>query len=147
MHSTLSPRPKPLSLNQKPLCATVGLAIESDNVVGYTIGTTGSDNNFVTVPFALVGFNTSDIQQIKLDDGGIGSIGWGTETFSVWEGVPTVATGSEFVYWDASMNPAGAEAGYFGSSCMTVGGFPPHKFAWPLFYGLLSRSSGPRNFD
>ena len=65
MHSTLSPRPKPLSLNQKPLCATVGLAIESDNVVGYTIGTTGSDNNFVTVPFALVGFNTSDIQQIK----------------------------------------------------------------------------------
>ena len=34
-----------------------------------------------------------------------------------------------------------------GSSCMTVGGFPPHKFAWPLFYGLLSRSSGPRNFD
>ena len=36
---------------------------------------------------------------------------------------------------------------YNGSSCMTVGGFPPHKFAWPLFYGLLSRSSGPRNFD
>ena len=35
MHSTLSPRPKPLSLNQKPLCATVGLTIESDNVVGY----------------------------------------------------------------------------------------------------------------
>ena len=35
----------------------------------------------------------------------------------------------------------------FGSSCMTVGGFPLHKFAWPLFYGLLSRSSGPRNFD
>ena len=34
-----------------------------------------------------------------------------------------------------------------GSSCITVGGFPPHKFAWPLFYGLLSRSSGPRNFD
>ena len=35
----------------------------------------------------------------------------------------------------------------YGSSCMTVGGFPLHKFAWPLFYGLLSRSSGPRNFD
>ena len=34
-----------------------------------------------------------------------------------------------------------------GSSCMTVGGFQPHKFAWLLFYGLLSRSSGPRNFD
>ena len=34
-----------------------------------------------------------------------------------------------------------------GSSCMTVGGFPLLKFAWPLFYGLLSRSSGPRNFD
>ena len=36
---------------------------------------------------------------------------------------------------------------FSGSSCMTVGGFPLHKFAWPLFYGLLSRSSGPRNFD
>ena len=35
----------------------------------------------------------------------------------------------------------------FDSSCMTVGGFSLHKFAWPLFYGLLSRSSGPRNFD
>ena len=34
-----------------------------------------------------------------------------------------------------------------GSSCMTVGGFPLHKFAWPLFYGLLSRSSWLRNFD
>ena len=40
-----------------------------------------------------------------------------------------------------------AQAHFLGSSCMTVGGFPPHKFAWPLFYGLLSRSSGPRNFD
>ena len=38
-------------------------------------------------------------------------------------------------------------AKFSGSSCMTVGGFPLHKFAWPLFYGLLSRSSGPRNFD
>ena len=36
---------------------------------------------------------------------------------------------------------------FFGSSCMTVGGFPLQKFAWPLFYGLLSRSSGPRYFD
>ena len=41
----------------------------------------------------------------------------------------------------------GEMVAFIGSSCMTVGGFPPHKFAWPLFYGLLSRSSGPRNFD
>ena len=40
-----------------------------------------------------------------------------------------------------------AHAAKNGSSGMTVGGFPPHKFAWPLFYGLPSRSSGPRNFD
>ena len=39
------------------------------------------------------------------------------------------------------------EAKKIGSSRMTVGGFQPHKFAWLLFYGLLSRSSGPRNFD
>ena len=68
-------------------------AIESENVVGYTTDSTGSDNNFVTIPFALVGYNTSDIQQIKISDGNLGTIGWGEELFSIWEGVPTVVDG------------------------------------------------------
>lgn len=68
-----------------------------------------ADNNFTGNPFPAA----IDIQDISIDDGGAGSIGWGTETFSIWEGVPTVAEGSEFVYWDASMNPDGSDAGCF----------------------------------
>ena len=58
----------------------------------------------MTIPFNAVGYNTSDIQQIKLSDGGIGGIGYGTETFAVWEGVPTVVAGSEYFYYDPSMS-------------------------------------------
>ena len=90
-----------------------GTGIESANVVGYTGGTTGADNNFITIPFTSVGDNTSDIQQIKLSDGGAGTIGWGTETFSVWEGVPTVVDGSGFTYWDASQDPSGEATDYY----------------------------------
>ena len=82
-------------------------------MVGYNSGATGSDNNFVTIPFADIGYNTADIQSIKLSDGGAGGIGWGAETFSVWEGYPTVATGSEFFYTDPSMDAAGEAEGYF----------------------------------
>ena len=69
-----------------------------------------------------VGYNTADIQQIGISDGGAGTIGWGTENFSVWEGIPTVADGSEFVYWDASMDPAGEATGcYWGDdTCAKV---------------------------
>ena len=81
-------------------------ALESANVVGYNTGATGSDNNFVTIPFADIGYNTADIQSIKISDGGAGMIGWGTETFAIWEGLPTAVVGSGFVYWDSSLDPA-----------------------------------------
>ena len=99
--------------------AAFGDGIESNNTVGYNTATSGADNNFITVPFNAVGYNTADIQQIGISDGGAGTIGWGTENFSVWEGIPTVADGSEFVYWDASMDPAGEATGcYWGdTSC------------------------------
>ena len=102
---------------------TVAMAdIISSSVVGYTVNTTGADNNFVTIPFNAVGFNTSDIQQIKISDGGAGTIGWGSEIFSIWEGVPTVAEGSEYSLWDASLDPAGEETNYYwgDSSCAKV---------------------------
>ena len=87
------------------------LAVPS--VVGYNSGNSISENNFVTIPFALVGFNTSDIQQIKISDGGVGGIGYGTENFTVWEGIPTVADGSEFFYWDPSMDLTGEATDYY----------------------------------
>ena len=88
-------------------------AIESSNVVGYTTDATGSDNNFKTVAFALVGYNTSDIQQIKISDNGAGGIGWGGEMFSVWEGLPTAVEGSGFFYTDPTMDPTFTATDYY----------------------------------
>ena len=87
--------------------------VSSSNVVGYDTGTTGADNNFVTVPFTGIGYNTADIQQIKLSDGGLSGIGWGTETFGIWEGLPTVVEGSGFFYYHPSMDPNGEETDYY----------------------------------
>ena len=95
------------------LCATVGLAIESSNIVGYTGKSSGEQNNFLTIPFASVGFNTSDIQQIKISDGGLGTIGYGTEVFSIWEGEPTVVIGSGFAYYAPMMDPTGMATDYY----------------------------------
>ncbi len=67
----------------------------------------------MTIPFNAIGFNTGDIQQIKLSDGGAGGIGWASETFEVWEGVPTVVAGSGFFYLDPSMDPSGEATDYY----------------------------------
>ena len=88
-------------------------AIQSENVVGYTTDDTGANNNFITAPFFSVGYTTTDIQDIKISDGGAGLIGWGTENFSIWEGLPTLAAGSEFTYTDPSMDPAGEATDYY----------------------------------
>ena len=71
--------------------------------------TTVAENNFTGNPFP----QAIDIQSIKISDGGAGTIGWGTEAFSVWEGVPTVAEGSEFLYYDPSMDMSGEATDYF----------------------------------
>ena len=83
------------------------------SIVGYTGSTTGAENNFRVIPFNAVGFNTSDIQQIKISDGGAGTIGWGTENFSIWEGAPTVVEGVGFFYYDPSMDPNGEASDYY----------------------------------
>jgi hypothetical protein len=86
-------------------------ALESANVVGYNGATSGSENNFITIPFSDIGYNTADIQAIKISDNG--SVGFGTEMFSVWEGVPTVAAGSEFVYFSPIMDPTGTATDFY----------------------------------
>ena len=93
--------------------AAFGEGIESNNTVGYNTATSGADNNFVTVPFNAVGYNTADIQQIQISDGGAGDIGWSSETFDIWEGLPTLRQGAGFVYWDASMDPTGEATTYY----------------------------------
>ena len=79
---------------------------------GQVAFTSIQDNNFTGNPFSA----PIDIQSIKISDGGQGTIGWGTEMFSVWEGLPTVASGSEFLYYDPSMDPNGVEEGYYWST-------------------------------
>ena len=69
----------------------------------------------MTIPFNAVGFNTGDIQQIKISDGGAGTIGWGTETFEVWEGLPTAVEGSGYFFYDPSMDATGTETDYYWS--------------------------------
>ena len=81
--------------------------------MGYTGSKTGADNNFVTIPFSTVGYNTADIQSIKLSGGGAGGIGWGGETFDIWEGLPTLVADAGFVYCDPSMDVSGESTDYY----------------------------------
>ena len=88
--------------------------IESSNIVGYAGAPDTVDQyNFFSFGFNTVGCNTVDIQQLIIDDGGAGSIGWGTEVFSIWAGGPDVVEGSEFVYFDPSMDLSGTETTYY----------------------------------
>ncbi len=71
--------------------------------------TTIDGSNFTGNPFP----EEIDIQAIAISDGDAGTIGWGTENFSIWEGLPSVVVGSGFVYWDSSMDPAGEATSYY----------------------------------
>ena len=78
-----------------------GTGVQSANTVGFNNSiTTAQGFNFLAVPFNSVGYNTADIQSIKISDGGMGMIGYGTENFSIWQGAPDVIVGTEFSYWD-----------------------------------------------
>ena len=69
--------------------------------------------NFLSVGFNAVGYNTCDIQQIKISDDGAGSIGWGGEIFALWAGAPDVVAGSDAFYYDPSIDPNGEETDYY----------------------------------
>ena len=73
---------------------------DNENAVGYNSSQLGNQNNFKTVVFNTVGYNTADVQDIKL----VGSQGYGTEFFNVWEGLPTAVEGVDFMWvgtaWD-----------------------------------------------
>ena len=90
------------------------LAVESANVVGYASAPNSVEQfNFLSVGFNAVGYNTCDIQQIKISDGGAGGIGWGTETFELWAGAPDVVAGSGATYYDPSIDPTGEATDYY----------------------------------
>lgn len=97
------------------ISATSGIGVQAagqvpEDAVEFTMA---DGNNFTGNPFPA----ELDIQNIKL----IGSGGWGTELFSVWEGLPIVVEGSEFIWvgleWDENMVATKGEwQDYFGQS-------------------------------
>ena len=88
--------------------------IESSNIVGYAGGpNTVEGFNFAAVGFNTIGCNTFDIQQVRIGDGGAGTIGWGGEVFSLWAGGPDVVDGSAYFYYDSSMDPAGEATDFY----------------------------------
>ena len=86
-------------------------SVQSSNVVGYNTQTSGEGFDFISAPFSAIGFNTTDIQQIKISDGGAGSIGWGGEDIAIWQGAPDVVDG--YFYFDPSMDPNGEATDYY----------------------------------
>ena len=99
----------------KPYWGTVGFAdVESANVVGYTTKAAGANLNWYAPQFFTVGANTTDINDIKLDDGGTGTVGWGDSMQIVG---PLGNATEVYSYWDASMDQTGsATACYWGDA-------------------------------
>ena len=97
----------------KPYWGTVGFAdVESANVVGYTTKAAGANLNWYAPQFFTVGANTTDINDIKLDDGGTGTVGWGDSMQIVG---PLGNASEMYLYWDKSMDPKGLATGcYWG---------------------------------
>ena len=95
------------------MCGSL-LAVESANIVGYASAPESVEQfNFLSIGFNSIGYNTCDIQQIKISDGGAGSIGWGTENFALWAGAPDVVAGSGAIYYDPSIDPNAKETDYY----------------------------------
>ncbi|MGN0852780.1 MAG: hypothetical protein ACI4Q3_05335, partial [Kiritimatiellia bacterium] len=84
--------------------------IQSANVVGYSNTAARENLNWYSPVFRSIGCNTTDINEVNLDDGGAGEVGWGDSMQIVGPlGNPSEA----YLYYDKSMNPAGEEAGNF----------------------------------
>ncbi len=84
--------------------------VESANVVGYYNTAARENFNWYAPMFLTAGANTTDINAIQLDDGGMGMVGWGDSMQIVG---PLGNATAAYMYYDKSMNPAGEEAGNF----------------------------------
>ncbi|MBO5905097.1 MAG: hypothetical protein J6Q84_01610 [Kiritimatiellae bacterium] len=87
--------------------------------VGYNNTAAREGLNWYAPQFFTVGANTTDIQDIKLDDGGAGSVGWGDVMQIVG---PKGNPETMYCYWDASMDPEEkATTAYWGDDgCYAV---------------------------
>jgi len=101
------------------MAAVGAFAIESANVVGYNNTAARADLNWYAPVFRSIGYNTTDIQDIDLSDGGAGMVGWGDSMQIVG---PLGNASENYAYWDPSMDPAGvATTCYWGDdACNAV---------------------------
>ena len=94
--------------------ATCGaaLAVESANIVGYNNTAARGNLNWYAPVFRSLGCNTTDINDINLDDDGAGNVGWGDNMQIVG---PLGNPSAIYCYWDSSMDPNGtATKPYWG---------------------------------
>ena len=89
--------------------ATAG-AVESANIVGYNNTAARADLNWCAPCFRSIGMNTTDINDIQLNDDGAGQVGWGDSMQIVG---PLGSASEMYAYYDKTMNPAGEAAGNF----------------------------------
>lgn len=66
--------------------------------------------NWYTPQFLGVGQTTTDINAIKLDDGGAGMVGWG-DVLQIAD--PLGSPAATYLYWDASMDPEQKATSYY----------------------------------
>ncbi len=89
--------------------AASAFAVQSANTVGYASPSAAANFNFFAPQFFDVGYNTTSIQNIQLDDGNAGTVGWGdsmqivgpfgnaTAAYMYWNPVNLGMTGA--CYW------------------------------------------------
>ena len=100
--------------------ATCGaaLAIDSANIVGYNNTAARANLNWYAPVFRSVGVNTTDINDIQLNDGGAGNVGWGDNMQIVG---PLGNPSAVYSYWDPSMDLTGeATSCYWGDDVGTA---------------------------
>ena len=94
-------------------CGAVQADAISSDIVGYINTEARANLNWYAPCFRSIGVNTTDINDINLNDGGLGTVGWG-DTMQI---VGPLGNASEmYCYWDPSMDPNGeATTCYWGN--------------------------------
>ena len=71
------------------------------SIVGYASTAARANLNWYSPVFRTIGYNTTDINEVNLDDGGAGEVGWGDSMQIVG---PLGSPSEAYFYWDKSMD-------------------------------------------
>ena len=102
---------KLMSIASAMLCVTALASLDpsttslSSGVVGYASTAARANLNWYSPVFRTIGYNTTDINEVNLDDGGTGEVGWGDSMQIVG---PLGSPSEAYLYWDPSVDPTGS---------------------------------------